>query len=156
MYWCLLFVLIRQGLRGGSGPQRLIRALGIETGNPIMTFEQRSSFLPSTERAPHHTSTGIPYGRCSFASTLSLSLPNPLALFFFGGLLAGPAHRTGVVIYLLFIGMIIEVIRSVYIMMIGRFIGCVCVCLLLVRAKAKIKGNKYGATRSAGDYRRHV
>ena len=32
----------------------------------------------------------------------------------------------------------------------------VCVCLLLVRAKAKIKGNKYGATRSAGDYRRKV
>ena len=25
--WCLLFVLIRQGLRGGSGPQRWIRAL---------------------------------------------------------------------------------------------------------------------------------
>ena len=34
--------------------------------------------------------------------------------------------------------------------------GCVCVCLLLVRAKAKIKRNKYGATRSAGDYRRKV
>ncbi len=32
----------------------------------------------------------------------------------------------------------------------------VCLCLLLVRAKAKIKGNKYGATRSAGDYRRKV
>ena len=32
----------------------------------------------------------------------------------------------------------------------------VCVCLLLVRAKAKIKRNKYGATRSAGDYRRKV
>ena len=31
-----------------------------------------------------------------------------------------------------------------------------CVCLLLVRARAKIKGNKYGATRSAGDYRRKV
>ena len=31
-----------------------------------------------------------------------------------------------------------------------------CVCLLLVRAKAKIKGNEYGATRSAGDYRRKV
>ncbi len=43
--WCLLFVLIRQGLRGVSGPQRLTRALVIETGNPIMTFEQRSSFL---------------------------------------------------------------------------------------------------------------
>ena len=27
--------------------------------------------------------------------------------------------------------------------------GGVCVCLLPVRAKAKIKGNKYGATRSA-------
>ena len=46
--WCLLFVLIRQGLRGGSGSQRLTRALGIETGNPIMTFEQRSSFFPAT------------------------------------------------------------------------------------------------------------
>ena len=44
--WCLLFVLIRQGLRGGSGPLRLTTAPGIETGNPIMTFEQRSSFLP--------------------------------------------------------------------------------------------------------------
>ena len=31
-----------------------------------------------------------------------------------------------------------------------------CVCLLLVRARVKIKGNKYGATRSAGDYRRKV
>ena len=30
--WCLLFVLIRQGLRRGSGPQRLTRALGVETG----------------------------------------------------------------------------------------------------------------------------
>jgi len=30
--WCLLFVLIRQGLRGGSGPQRLIRALGERLG----------------------------------------------------------------------------------------------------------------------------
>ena len=29
-------------------------------------------------------------------------------------------------------------------------------CLLPVGAKAKIKGNKYGATRSAGDYRRKV
>ena len=40
--WCLLFVLIRQGLRGGSGPQRLIGAPGIETGNPIMTFAVES------------------------------------------------------------------------------------------------------------------
>ncbi len=32
----------------------------------------------------------------------------------------------------------------------------VCVCLLLVRARAKMKGNKYGATWSAGDYRRKV
>ena len=54
--WCLLFVLIRQGLTGGSGPLRLIRAPGIETRNPIMTFEKRSSFLPSFERAPHQTS----------------------------------------------------------------------------------------------------
>ena len=63
--WCLLFVLMRRGLRGESGPQRLIRALGIETGNPIMTLEQRSSFLPSVERAPLHTPTGIPEGLAS-------------------------------------------------------------------------------------------
>ena len=45
-HWCLLFVLIRQGLRGGSGPQRLIRAPGIETGNPIVTFSwERVSHL---------------------------------------------------------------------------------------------------------------
>jgi hypothetical protein len=55
-YWCLLFVLIRHGLRGGSGPQCLIRALGEETGNPIMAFH-RPSFFPSVERAPHHTTT---------------------------------------------------------------------------------------------------
>ena len=67
----------QHGLRWGSGPPRLIRALGIGTGNLIMTFEQRSSFIPSTERAHHHTPTGIPEGRCSFASTLSLALPNP-------------------------------------------------------------------------------
>ena len=60
---CLFFALIRQGLRGGGGPQRLTRALGIETANPIMTFEQRSSFSPSIERAPHQTPTGIPEGR---------------------------------------------------------------------------------------------
>jgi hypothetical protein len=35
-----LFVLIRQGLRGGPGPQRLIRARGEETRNPIMTFHR--------------------------------------------------------------------------------------------------------------------
>jgi len=52
--WCLLFVLIRQGLRGGSGPQHWIRSLGEETGNPIMAFH-RPSFFPSVERAPHHT-----------------------------------------------------------------------------------------------------
>ena len=40
--WCLLFVLIRQGLRGGSGPQRLIRALGEEAGNPKMAFHRPS------------------------------------------------------------------------------------------------------------------
>ena len=57
--WCLLFVLIRQGLRGGSGPQRWIRALGEETGNPIMAFH-RPSFFPSVERAPHHTTTENP------------------------------------------------------------------------------------------------
>jgi len=33
LHWCLLFVLIRQGLRGGSGPQRLMRALGL-----VLTF----------------------------------------------------------------------------------------------------------------------
>jgi len=57
--WCLPFVLIRQGLRGGSGPQRLIRALGEETGNPIMAFH-RPSFFPSLERALHHTTTENP------------------------------------------------------------------------------------------------
>jgi len=51
--WCLLFVLIRQGLRGGSGPQRLIRARGEETGSPIIAFH-RPSFSPFFERAPHH------------------------------------------------------------------------------------------------------
>ena len=75
--WCLLFVLIRQGLRGGAGPQRLTRALGIETGNPVMTFEQRSSFFPSIERAPHRTTTEIPYGRWLLALALSLALPTP-------------------------------------------------------------------------------
>ena len=54
--WCLLFVFIRQGLRGGSGPQRWIRALGEETGNPIRAFH-RPSFFPSVEWAPHHTTT---------------------------------------------------------------------------------------------------
>jgi len=44
LYWCLLFVLIRQGLRGGSGPQRWIRALGEETGNPIMAFHRPSFY----------------------------------------------------------------------------------------------------------------
>ncbi len=44
-----------------------------------MTYEQQqSSSLPSSERATHHTSTRIPEGRCSFAPTLSLALPNPL------------------------------------------------------------------------------
>ena len=56
----LTFVLIRQGLGGGSGTQRLTRALGIETENPIMIFEQQSSFFPSAERAPHRTSTENP------------------------------------------------------------------------------------------------
>ena len=58
-YWCLLFVLIRQGLRGVSVPQRLIRALGEETGNPIMAFH-RPSFFPSFERVPRHTTTENP------------------------------------------------------------------------------------------------
>ena len=40
--------------------------------------------------------------------------------------------------------------------MIGTFMMIGSVCLLPVGAKAKIKGNKYGATRSAGDYRRKV
>ena len=57
--WCLLFVLIRHGFRGGSGPQRWIRALGKETGNPIMAFH-RPSFFPSVERAPHCTTTENP------------------------------------------------------------------------------------------------
>ena len=38
-----------------------------------MSFDQRSSLLPSTERAPHHTPIGIPYGRCSSALALSLA-----------------------------------------------------------------------------------
>jgi hypothetical protein len=46
--WFLLFVLIRHGLRGGSGPQRLIEALGKETGNPIVAFH-RPSFFPSCD-----------------------------------------------------------------------------------------------------------
>ena len=48
-----------------------------------MTFEQlrRSSFFPSTERAPHRTTTGIPCGWWSFALTLSLALPNYLSPF---------------------------------------------------------------------------
>ena len=47
----LTFCLNSTRAEGGSGPQRLIRALRIETGNPIMTYEQQSSFLPSIERA---------------------------------------------------------------------------------------------------------
>jgi hypothetical protein len=43
-----------------------------------MTFEHRSSFLPSAERGPHYTTTGIPHERWSFASALSLALPNLL------------------------------------------------------------------------------
>ncbi len=130
--------IIRQGL-GGGGPQRLIRALGIESGNPIRTYEQRSSFLPSIERAPHHTSPRIPEGQCSPASTLSMALPNPLS-----PLLVTRRH-------------IPKLFQGGHC---GRFysptLPQVCVCLLLVRAKAKGKGNKYGATRSAGDYRRKV
>jgi hypothetical protein len=60
LYWCSLLVLNRQGLKGGSGPQRLIRALGEQTGHPIMVFH-RPSFSPSVERAPHHTTTKNPF-----------------------------------------------------------------------------------------------
>jgi len=78
LVWCL----IRQGLRGWSGPQRLIRARGEETGNPIMAFH-RPRFSPSFERAPHCTPTTIPpripCGRWSTDLTLSLALPNPLS-----------------------------------------------------------------------------
>ena len=42
----------------GKWARRVIRALGRETGCPIVTFEQRSSFFPSTERAPHRTTSG--------------------------------------------------------------------------------------------------
>ena len=64
-HWCLplvLYILVltfcynSTRAKGGSGPQRLTRALGVETGN---------------------TPTGIPEVRCSSASTLSLALPNP-------------------------------------------------------------------------------
>jgi len=37
----------------------LIRALGKETGHPIMAFH-RPSFFPSVERGPHHTTTENP------------------------------------------------------------------------------------------------
>jgi len=57
--WFLLFVLIRQGPRGRSGPQRLIRVCGEEIGNPILAFH-RPSLFPSFERAPHHTTTENP------------------------------------------------------------------------------------------------
>ena len=71
LYWCLLFVLIRQGLRGGSGPQRLIRALGEETGNPIMAFH-RPSFFPSAERAPLQTTTAEnPFFGCDHSPEIS-------------------------------------------------------------------------------------
>ena len=39
--WCLLFVTIRHGLRGGSGPHRLTRALGIETAKPLTLFVEK-------------------------------------------------------------------------------------------------------------------
>ena len=42
--WCLLFVLIQQGHRGGPGPQRLTGALWRETGNPIMTLNHSQAF----------------------------------------------------------------------------------------------------------------
>ncbi len=38
-----------------------------------MTFEQQSSFLPSVEKAPHHTSTGIPERRGIITVCVSLS-----------------------------------------------------------------------------------
>jgi len=72
------YCLIRQRLRGRSGPQRLIRALAEETGNPIMAF-YRPSFPPSFERAPAHHNTTENALRWSLALTLSLALPNPLS-----------------------------------------------------------------------------
>ena len=51
LQWCLLFVLIRQGLKGGSGPQRLARALGIETGNQITRADH---FFPLICAALHN------------------------------------------------------------------------------------------------------
>ena len=50
----------------------MTRVLGRETGNPIMTFEQRSSFFPS-ERAPYRITSGIPCGRWPFASASSVA-----------------------------------------------------------------------------------
>ncbi len=38
----------------------MTRARGIEAGDLVMTFEQRSSFDPSAERTPHHTTTENP------------------------------------------------------------------------------------------------
>ena len=58
-HWCLLFVLIRHGFRGGPGPQRWIRALGEETGNPIMAFH-RPSFSLSLRGHPTTLPPRIP------------------------------------------------------------------------------------------------
>jgi hypothetical protein len=57
----------------------LIRALGEETGNPIMAFH-RPSFFPSIERAPHHiyiTELGgqVSSGRDTFMSKCSCVAP---------------------------------------------------------------------------------
>ncbi len=48
-----------------------------------MAFEQRSSFFPSTERAPHRTTTGIPYGRWFLLSVVLVSVDS-FFLFFCG------------------------------------------------------------------------
>ena len=66
------------GGEGDSGPQRLMRALGEETGNLIMAFHRPSFSLPLRGH-PTTLPPRIPCGRWSFAltddSTVSLSLP---------------------------------------------------------------------------------
>ena len=61
VYWCLLFVLIRQGLRGRSGPLRLIRAPGIETGNPrTPDNDLLPSFVACHPAAAYNLPGGVP------------------------------------------------------------------------------------------------